>query len=201
MGGTISFNQQSMLLCGLEGSGKSLFLKKLMELNKKNQDLIPISTTFGYNYICFEYTNQKYHIWDLGGDSISRQFWPSFYRNIQVNIILYFINIYETEEKQIASIKEFLYLVNEEELKMTKFFIIFNLKLENSNKNTFSDCDLKEANQKVDYIFSIIHDSQVHDIDNRVSHFIVDISKIKQGELSTTRLLNNCFMIPEEDIS
>lgn len=199
MGSSMSLSSQNVLICGLEKSGKTLFLKKILELKKKKSEGNILESTYGYNYVTLEYGNQNYHVWDLGGDSVSRRYWSSFYRNIQVNIVIFLINLYDKEEKQMEAIKEFLYLVNEEELKHSKFFIILNMKIDDKEKKIiFTDNDMKEAMQTVDYLFSIIKECQVHDLDNRVSYFIADVSKIKQGELSTTKMLNKCFLIPED---
>jgi hypothetical protein len=198
MGGNVSYTQ-NVLICGIEGSGKSLFLKKIVELKKKNVENNKLEATLGYNYVYVEYANQNYHIWDLGGDSLSRQYWCSFYRNLEVNILIYMINVYDPEEKKIEAVKEFILLANEEELKLTQFFIIFNIKIgDSSKKMIFTDNDMKEATNTVDSIFAMIRNCQVQDLDNRVSYHICDVSKIKQGELSTTRLLNKCFLVPDE---
>ena len=201
MGNTNSTQTSVILLTGLEKSGKSLFLKKLLELRKKEKEITQLEPTLGFNYITIDYSNQSYHIWELGGDSVSSSYWSTFYRNIATNMVLFIVNIFDEQNHQLA-MKEFLKLVNEEELKIAKFILIFNLKIDDKSKRfSFNEQDYQEVKLKVDFFLMQIQDSPIHDYDNRVFHFIFDISKLKEGEFNSMRMLNKCFMIKEKEIS
>lgn len=198
MGNTHSDTSLVAIVVGLERSGKSLLLKKLLELKKKEKEIGNLEPTLGFNYITLDYSNQSYHIWELGGDSVSKSYWPSFYRALSINIVLYIINIYDVDN-YLVSIKDFVQLVNEEELKIAKFYIIFNIKIEDRKKTTV--VDMKDVELKVDYLLALIQESPIHDYDNRVSHFVCDISKLKEGEFNTTKMLNKCLMVKEKENS
>jgi GTPase SAR1 family protein len=200
MGNTNSDMSLVAIIVGNEKAGKSLFLKKILELKKKEKETFGLEPTLGFNYVTIEYSNQSYHIWEFGGDPVSRSYWPSFYRNLSVNIVIYIINVFDTDNHQ-TSIKEFLYLVNEEELKIAKFSIIFNIKLEDRKKLNFTEQDLEEVKLKVDKLLTLIQESPIHDYDNRVSHFICDISKLKEGEFNTMKMLNKCLLVKEKENS
>lgn len=201
MGNSNSDNSMVLLVFGLEKSGKSLFIKKLLELKKKEKELVPLEPTLGFNYVTLDYLGSNYHIWEVGGDVISRSYWQTFYRNLNVNVVIYIININDTDNHHLA-LKEFLILVNEEELKMSKFIIIFNLKIDSKIKRlNFTDQDKQEVKTRVEELIIQLKESPIHDYDNRVNYFIFDISKIKEGEHITTEMLNKCFLIKEKDIN
>lgn len=199
----VSYNKKrlNVLLLGLEKSGKSTFLQKLLEFDQSsnNDSSNKIESTVSYNY-CFKcIEEQEYDIWDVSGSSIFVPFWCSFYRNLSIDCVLYFINILDNHDNIVNSIKTFIHVVNEEELKFNKFYIIFNVIIENK-KHNYSEEDLKEIMRKVESYMSIIRNSQVHDIDNRVFYFVFDISKIKKGETNTTNLLKKCLNLPVKQV-
>lgn len=172
-----------------------------MELKKKERELTNLESTIGFNYIMTDYQNQSFHIWELGGDYVSRTQWPTLYRTVSVNMVIYVINVYDEVSHQIG-IKEFLKLINEEELKVARFILLFNIKIDDNNKRImFNDQDMNDIKLIVDSFMVQLQDSPIHDYDNRVSYFIFDISKLKEGEFNSMRLLNKCFMIKEKEIS
>lgn len=198
MGVSYSKKRQNVLLLGLEKSGKTTFLKKILEFDQStNNDLSnKIESTISYNYCLKTINDQEYDIWDLSGSSLFVPFWCSFYRNLSVDCVLYFINILDSYENILNSLKQFIHVVNEEELKFNKFYIIFNVIIDN-NKLNYKEEEIKS---KVESYMSIIRNSQVHDIDNRVFYFIFDISKIKKGETNTNNLLKKCLNLPVKQV-
>ena len=196
MGNTNRVSTQLVLLLGLEKSGKSLFLKKILELKKRDSEDIQLEATIGFNYIQVD-QGAKYDIWELGGDAISRSYWPTFYRNLKAYIVIFFINVYD-KATHWAALKELIILINEEELKAAKFFIIFNIKIDDDDKKlSFNDNDMKEVLETVESLLYYLKECPIHDYDNRVTHFITDISKMKEGEHMTSTIISRCFMTKE----
>lgn len=185
-----SFNSkiesQQVILLGLKGSGKTLFLKRIIEIKKNEIDLGNIESTNGYNFVSINYLDKVIDIWDLGGDTLNRSYWATVYRNISFNIVIYFINL-DDPESFTLSLKELLILINQEELKQSKFYIIFNIKSnEMSNK--------MEYNEVAESLINDLRECPLHDFENRVSWEILDVTKIKDGEIKTTELLMKCLL-------
>jgi len=198
MGNNNSKAVSTIILVGLEKAGKSLFMKKILELKKKEKEITKLEPTLGFNYITYDFLNIVYHIWELGGDALTRTYWSTFYRSLAVNMVVYIVNIYDEQNYPLA-IKEFIKLVNEEELKIAKFTLIFNIKIDDKNKRlTFSEQDMNEVKLKVEYFLLQIQESPLHDFDNRVNYFVFDISKLKDGEFNSMKMLSKCFMIDKE---
>ena len=195
MGGMGSkIDSQQILLVGLEGSGKSLFLKKLIELKKKDTEESSLEQTIGYNYTSINYNNTTFEIWDLGGDPTTRKYWPTFYQNLKFTIVIFMINVFDTNS-HIASLKELLTLINQEELKQARFFIVFNLVSDESKKLTFNDPNTqKEHREVVDSLLIDLRECPVHDYETRVFWDIIDVSKMKDGENKTTELLTKALL-------
>lgn len=195
MGGMGSkIDSQQVLLVGLEKSGKSHFLKKLLDLKKKEVEDSYLEPTVGYNFVSINYNDTSFDIWDLGGDATSRYFWSTFYRNLKFTIVIYMINLYDTNSHN-QTLKELLTLINQEELKQARFFIIFNLITDESKKLTFNDPAIMKENREIaEDLLSSLRECPVHDYDTRVFWDIIDISKMKEGENKTTELLAKCLI-------
>lgn len=188
-----NIDSQQILLLGLEKSGKSLFLKKLLELKKAESEEINLESTIGYNYVNINYAGCTFDIWELGGDQTSRSYWSTFYRNLKVTIVIYFINIFD-QNSHLLAMKELLALINEEELKTVKFFIIFNPVLEEIQKMSLTPAGFKELDERYEEMMSILRECPIHDYDSRVHSVIFDVSKMKEGENKTNDLLSKCLM-------
>lgn len=198
MGTTNSNTICTVLILGIEKAGKSLLLKKMLELKKKEKEMSNIEPTLGFNYVNLEFSNQNYNIMDLGGDSVSRSFWPTIYRSISVNIVIYVFNLFDTENYNQAII-EFVKLANEEELKSASLFLLFNV-INYENKILLSNNeDVNDINLKVDYILSLIRDTPIYEFDNRTTYFVCNLSKLKEGEFNTMKMLNKCLLVKEKD--
>lgn len=184
---------QQVLLVGLEKSGKTLFLKKLLELRKADSEDNSLESTNGYNFVNFTYLNCFFDVWDLGGDPISRSYWPTFYRNLKFTILLFFIDIFDKNSHN-SALKELLILANEEELKHAKIFIVFNIVLDETQKLLMNESSYKEIVETAESLMSIFKDCPVHDYDTRIQWEILDVSKMKEGENKTTALLTKCLL-------
>ena len=79
----------------------------------KNNEAIEcdIDQTIGFNLINYKYLDvYSFDIWEMGGDSVSRTYWPTFYRNLKIDIIVFMINLYDLKSHQ-ESLKELLVLL------------------------------------------------------------------------------------------
>ncbi len=190
---------QQVLIVGLERSGKSLFLKKLMDMKKQESEDFSIQTTLGYNYVTIDYHDITFDVWELGGDFVSRQFWPSFYRNLKFSIVIFMINLFDNDHNE--TLKELLILVNQEELKQARFFIIFNLLSDETKKISFNDPSIiKENRETAENLLADLRECPIHDYDSRIYWDIIDISKMKAGENKTDELLKKVLGTQKEKI-
>ena len=185
-------NKYQCLVAGLQRSGKTLFIKKLCEMTNKELADSEMDQTIGYNLINFKYHDYTFDIWEIGGDSVSRTYWPTFYRNLKIDILVYMINLYDIKSHQ-ESLKELLILINEEELKTAKFVVIFNsiiidiTKVNNDEENVEKEIS--------DSLLNFLRECPIHDYDNRVISSIFDVSKMKDGENKTLDLLKEIFSV------
>ena len=188
-----NLNKLQVMVVGLQRSGKTFFLKKLSEMTNKELADSDIDQTIGYNLINFKYISFTFDIWELGGDSVSRTYWPTIYRNLKIDIIIFMINLYDTRSHQ-ESLKEFLVLINEEELKTSKFVLIFNIVTKDHTTPNIDE-EEKEEKELVESLLNSIRECPIHDYDNRVTTTMFDISKMKDGENKTLDLLKEIFSI------
>jgi GTPase SAR1 family protein len=193
MGNESSTDIRQILVVGMEKAGKSLFLKKLLDLKKSDPDnTISLEHTTAYNYITYNYSkSHHYNIWELGGDKISRSFWPTYYRNLKFSKVIFIIDIFD-KSTHIEAIRELLLMINEEELKEAKFFIIFNVI--SVDKLTLVDSEVKELQEEANNMMGDIKNALVHNFDTRVEWTVFDISKMKEGENKTVEMMSNIFL-------
>jgi len=125
MNSKLGKNSQILVL-GFENSGKTLLLKKLMDLKSSEIEENMIESTKAFDYVRIKVYNNSFDFWELGGSEISRIYWPTFYRNIKFGTVFYIINLLDINSHT-NTLKELIVLANEEELKDAKFIIIFNL--------------------------------------------------------------------------
>ena len=190
-----SLNKYQCLVAGLQRSGKTLFIKKLCEMGKNNEAIeCDIDQTIGFNLINYKYLDvYSFDIWEMGGDSVSRTYWPTFYRNLKIDIIVFMINLYDLKSHQ-ESLKELLVLINEEELKGAKFVVIFNCISKDTLIKNSSDSE-NEQKEIADSLVNFLRECPIHDYDNRVISSIFDVSKMKGGENNTIDLLKEIFSV------
>ena len=91
----------------------------------KAKEEIQIDQTTGINFVTFHINNNNFDIWDLGGDVVSQRFWRTFYQLIKIDIIVYFIGITK-EETYEKAFHDLLKILNEEALKQSRIFLVFN---------------------------------------------------------------------------
>lgn len=190
MGGinsNIGRNSQILVL-GFEWSGKTLLLKKLMELKSSEIEGGNIESTKAFDYIRIKVNNNFYDFWELGGSEISRLYWPTFYRNLKFGYVFYLINTFDISSHS-NTLKHFLLLVNEEELKQANFILIFNVIFDGKNFVN-NESSWKYALELKEQILEQLKECPIHDYDLRVSSVLIDVSKIKDKEMKTEELIS-----------
>ena len=121
--GSVKANE--VLLLGQEHTGKSTFLQRIVETSNESKEEIQIDQTAGINFVTFHINNNNFDIWDLGGDVVSQRFWRTFYQLIKIDIIVYFIGITK-EETYEKALHDLLKILNEDTLKQSRIFLVFN---------------------------------------------------------------------------
>ena len=188
-----SEENHQVLLVGFEKSGKSLFLKKLIDYRNTEEDTGTIlNSTMAFDYVRVKLDNTIYDVWELGGSEISRIYWPTFYRSLKFGTIFYCINIFD-KENHLETLKQLIILTNEEELKNSKFFIIFNCPVNNANIGNLQGLNYEEkmkyANEIRISLINILREYPIYDYELRIKEIMVDISLIKEKEVKTEELL------------
>lgn len=190
MGGINSNDSRNsqILVVGFERSGKSLLLKKLIEMKTPDLEGGTLESTKAFDYVRIKVGNTFYDFWELGGSDISRMYWPTFYQNLKFGFVFYMINIFDFSSHN-NSLRELSILANEEELKQAKFIIIFNMILDEKNIQN-NEAKIKYATEIRDGLITVLRESPIHDYDTRISSILIDISKLKEKETKTEEFLN-----------
>lgn len=111
MGGSNSKQQScNILLLGLDNAGKTSLLARLL-----GEEVRTILPTFGFSVRTFTLGSNKLHLklWDLGGSSNVRCYWPAYYA--KADAIAYVIDT--TDRHRLAETSAVLqHLLDDEEL-------------------------------------------------------------------------------------
>ena len=183
-----------VLILGLEQSGKSTLLKRIVDAARATREEFQIETTNGFNYVNRTINNGNvFNIWDLGGDKVNKDFWPIFYRTLNVKLIIYVIELTE-QDTMLSSLQNLVILMNEESLKESKFYIIFNCIM--PNNQDFKESDLKK---KVELIISRVKEYPIFRFNERLKYLIIDIKKSTFSDSQIDSILN--FAIEENNKS
>lgn len=184
MNGTVKANE--VLLLGLEQTGKTTFLKRLLDSSLDTKEDVQVEKTDGCNFVTVTLNSTAYDFWDIGGNFIARSYWRSFYRLIKAKAIFYFINLTHKNSHQDA-LRELLYLVNEEELKQTRICIIFNCFLE---KDEMIDKKYNIYQEQVLSLLDKLKKYPIYNYENRIIWEILDVQKQTLTEAMIERCLN-----------
>lgn len=176
-----------VLLLGLEQTGKTTFLKRLLDSSLDVKGDIQLEKTDGCNFASATIYSTEYDFWDIGGNFIARSYWRSFYRLIKAKSILYFINLSQNNSHQEA-LKDLLYLVNEEELKQTRICIIFNCFLE---KDEMIDKNYNMYKEQVISLLDKLKQYPIYNYENRIIWEILDVKKQTFTEAMIEKCLNS----------
>ena len=181
-----------VLILGLEQTGKSTLLKRIVDAARATREEFQIETTNGFNYVNRTLSNGNvFNIWDLGGDKVNKDFWPIFYRTLNVKLVIYVIELTE-QETILTSLQDLVILMNEESLKESNFYIIFNCIM--PNNQDFKESDFKK---KVELIISRIKEYPIFRFNERLRYLIIDIKKSTFSDSQIDSILN--FAIEESN--
>ena len=109
---------KSIVMAGLDNSGKTTLLYRL-----KLGEAISTVPTNGSNIENFNYKNFSFRIWDLGGRSNRRAFWPKYYENAQA--LIYVVDSTDTNRVEEAR-GELHKMLAEDQLKKLNLLIYAN---------------------------------------------------------------------------
>ncbi len=182
MGGINSTEEtQQAMIVGPHKSGKTLLFKRLID-RKKETDKINIESTLGFNHTTIKYENIILDLWDLGGDTLTKSYWPTFYRNLRFTLIIFVINIADDESTFSVALKDLLIILNEEELKQARIFILFNMAVDDEVKKKLGENLKNEFKDKTEELINYLKESNVHEFESRVNWDLKDIAKFSDGD-------------------
>ena len=179
-----------VLILGLEQTGKSTLLKRIVDAARATREEFQIETTNGFNYVNRTLSNGNvFNIWDLGGDKVNKDFWPIFYRTLNVKLVIYVIELTE-QETILTSLQDLVILMNEESLKESNFYLIFNCIM--PKNQDFKENDFKK---KVELIITRMKEYPIFRFNERLRYLIIDIKKSTFSDSQIDSILN--FAIEE----
>ena len=194
MGTSTSLSKRiQVIILGLDQTGKSTLLKRMVDSVRSIREDFQMESTNGFNYINLTITGNAYSIWDLGGDKVNKDFWPIFYRTLNVKLVIYVIELTE-QDTMLSSLQNLVILMNEESLKESKFYIIFNCIMPKTQD--FKESDFKK---KVELIISRIKEYPIFRFNERLRYLIIDIKKSTFSDSQIDSILN--FAIEENNKS
>ena len=200
MGNDNSKYTTQVLILGNEKAGKSLLLKKFIDIKKGDADKVVIEYTTAYNQINLILNNISYDIWELGGDSINKLYWPTFYRNLKFDVVIFVINMCDKLNYN-SDMKELLIIANQEELKDANIYVIFNVQFSDDDKKKIWENDLINKIEIANDLMGDLRACSVHNFDTRIFWYVFDISKMKKGETKTTEMLKKILKYSEKSPS
>ena len=171
--GNSSENSNQIIILGEEQSGKTTFLKKLVDITKNLKEDIQYEPTLGYNFATIKLLNNNYDVWDLGGDYLSQKFWKIYYQTINIKLLVYIINM-DNEEKLNESLRTCLTIINEEELKRSFIYIIFNYYSNNINIDN-EEKEKNEKEEKVKYYMQLLKEYGIHQYETRIKYSVMNL--------------------------
>jgi len=190
MGGINSKDDsQQVLIVGPQKAGKTLFYKRFID-RKKDIEQINLEPTLGFNHTTTKYENISFDLWDIGGDPLTKSYWPTFYRNLRFTLVVFVINIAD-EFSYANALKDVLILLNEEELKLARFFILFNIIIDEEIKKKLGDNLKKEFRDRATELMNSLKECNVHEFDSRVSWQVFDILRLTDADCE---FFSNCFI-------
>lgn len=118
MGGTI---QSRILILGLDGSGKTTFLNKVMEPKKD----IAVEPTESYTQNDVKFKGIKFNVWDVSGKASVRSLWASYYKQGGIDAIIWVVDASDKERVE-ESKKVLQQQLRDPELSGKMLFVISN---------------------------------------------------------------------------
>eukprot|EP00913_Durusdinium_trenchii_P029059 g27247.t1 len=132
-------------MLGLEGAGKTTFLYKLKINGYKKadvtQDMVYLKAAKqdpGYHFEELSSpTIGQYSIWEVPGNDVMRPLWPMFYRYLRIHGVFFVVDAFSEQcfdldkenFRKLSKARDALFqLVNEDELRVSVFFLVLNVK-------------------------------------------------------------------------
>lgn len=178
-------NNYQVLILGLQGSGKTTLLKKCFDYYYQKNEEIHDNSTEAFNMISLKLNSNSIDIWELGGNNMSKSLWKAYYRALNVSLVIFVVDVRDPDSMMDA-LREFLVVVNEEQLKRADFLVLFNCFLE---RYEILDLDNNKYKNNIDEFRSELENMPIYRYEDRVSFLTKDLVK----DSFTEQVMLDCF--------
>mmetsp|Transcript_5238 Transcript_5238/g.9809 ORF Transcript_5238/g.9809 Transcript_5238/m.9809 type:complete len:218 (+) Transcript_5238:83-736(+) len=107
-----------IIMVGLDAAGKTTVLYRL-----KQCDAVTTFPTIGFNVEKLEYKNIMFTVWDLGGQTKTRQIWQHYYQN--TDALIFVVDSSDRDRIEEAS-EELLKMLHREEMRDAVLLVLAN---------------------------------------------------------------------------
>mmetsp|Transcript_8866 Transcript_8866/g.14255 ORF Transcript_8866/g.14255 Transcript_8866/m.14255 type:complete len:192 (+) Transcript_8866:66-641(+) len=107
-----------ILMVGLDAAGKTTILYKL-----KLGEVVTTIPTIGFNVEKLEYKNILFTVWDLGGQTRTRQIWQHYYQN--TDALIFVVDSSDRDRIEEAN-EELLKMLHREEMRDAVLLVLAN---------------------------------------------------------------------------
>ena len=120
---------------------------------------------------------------------MAKSFWSTFYRNLKIECVTFIINCFNVESHY-DSLKNLMILLNEEQLKYTRFCIVYNV-VNRETKSSTGDSAYSDKPYDISmYLNELLQESPLHDYETRVTFHVFDIDSLKNGDEASEKLID-----------
>jgi GTPase SAR1 family protein len=172
-----AYSKKQILIVGLENAGKTALLC-LNFLKLSYPEEFTTEPTLGYNLAEIDVGGTDVCIYDLGGKETCRLLWPTFYRKLYFQAMIFVIDAWD-DEKLIDARKEIDRLSNEEELRNTVFCFLYNVKKGDIDSKGKDDAEHQKATEPGN---DAVKDGQNNDDDKPKMHSEISKEKMPSDE-------------------
>lgn len=175
-------------------------MKNLRETRGKDRPKDP-----GYHYEELNDTRRlgKYGIWDVPGSDAFIRMWPMFYRYVNVSAVLYVVDASDEGisgaegENRVAKARRLMtFLLNEDELRLSAFFLILNVRQsgEKGEKPKEGDDIYRNVNTVKEMLaVSKIEEQQANKL--RFKSFALDCSEVLKTDPKWTACMDDIYRV------
>mmetsp|Transcript_68723 Transcript_68723/g.159330 ORF Transcript_68723/g.159330 Transcript_68723/m.159330 type:complete len:192 (+) Transcript_68723:70-645(+) len=114
----IGKTEMRILMVGLDAAGKTTILYKL-----KLGEVVTTIPTIGFNVEKLEYKNILFTVWDLGGQTKTRQIWQHYYQN--TDALIFVVDSSDRDRIEEAN-EELLKMLHREEMRDAVLLVLAN---------------------------------------------------------------------------
>mmetsp|Transcript_56790 Transcript_56790/g.122768 ORF Transcript_56790/g.122768 Transcript_56790/m.122768 type:complete len:223 (+) Transcript_56790:128-796(+) len=195
-----------MVMLGLEGVGKTTLLYRLKIPTWKSiaQDMGRLRVQGdgkrldpGYHYEEFHgrLKLRKYGIWDVPGNEVMVQMWPTFYRYIRVTAVLFVVDGSDKSDQakeKLSKARGLIdFLLNEDELRLAAFMIIINVHKEAGDQPV----DKAHIRESIGAALNVTHLLDQDSSKSRVRMLVLDCANVSVTDKEWKHLIEEIHRI------